>query len=373
MLREKHAVLGFRKQFAPFFDSMFRNSFSAGDAEFLYSEFINFGLQHWGLAALDTKLRRSVDARQQRFISKSECARRYGIWATTMKRLIAEGTLVTRTLRAGRANRIVIDVQKSTLPKGPNGIISAREGARLLGLPVSVLKHLRHVGVLDVQPHCGNKASWHRDDIHRFLARGLAIAGTEPTVAETVELKDAMRLKVRDAKAKADIVAAVFDGRLTIRGRTGQTLGDIHLDKRQLDEFVLQKRVHVEQDTYSFPESAAKTGLDPAVVSDAVASGLLVGVTTAGRLRVSAGSVDRFNELYEPVSRVACRLGTTTRRLSRLCRETGVQVIVLRRKNRSVNQPILCRSSVQPLIEQLSAAVTLEGNGHIPDEHVYEK
>jgi hypothetical protein len=279
-----------------------------------------------------------------------------------MKRLIADGTLVTKTLGTGKTSRIVVDLERSRLPVESAGVVTVREAAEHLGLPVSVLQHLRDAGVFEVQPRRGSEASWHEDDVQKFLRRGLAMSDVSSSVGETVKLKDVMRLKLRDAKAKADIVAAMFDGRLTVAGRAGQSLGGIRLDRRQLDEFVLQKRAEVERDTYSLPEAAGKTGLDPAVISHAIDSGLLVGVRCADRVRISGASIDHFNREYEAVASLAAKLRTTTRRLLRKCRENGIRVTLLRRAGRSADQPLLHRSSVLSLTQQWESE--LAGEDH---------
>lgn len=351
-LAEKPSALGLRKQFGPFYYSMFKNRMSSGDVAFLRDEFINFGLLHWGHAVVDIKLLRSPkSATVQRFISKTEFTRRFGIWKPTMDRMIADGAVVMKKITVGKSVRGVVDLELSQSPVESMGIVTERDAAYCLGLPVSVLKHLRDTGIFFTKPRFGHEQSWHEDDVKAFLARGLSMADICSPSANKVALKDVMRLKLRDTKAKADIVVALFDGRLTVTGRVEGNLGGLLLDKAQLGELVVQKRFEVEGNSYSQQETAAQTGLDFTVIANAIKLGLLSGENSAGRLRIPSSSVDCFNAEYVTLSRLATKLGTLAQHLWRKCRQNGIPVVTLSRSRGLGDQPILLKSLEGRLVE----------------------
>jgi len=344
--KEDVSSSGLRSQFRMFYETMFKNRVFAADAAFLRDEFLRFGQQHWDNVLIDGKLLRGKSAGgESRYLSRSDFARRFRLWKPTMERLVRDGTIVMKAIPAGRQKRVVVDVQRSRLPADSKGMIRAREAARRLGLPVRVIECLRRKSVIGTEPRRGHARSWHINDVDSFLMRARALAAVREASDDTVRLHELMDLKLRDAEAKADIVAAVFDGRLIARGRAGEDVGDLLLDKMQVDSFVLQKRRIVEGDTYSLPESAALTGLDPGVVACAIDIGLLTTQEQRGRLRVTAASVEAFNAEYIPLSKIAANFGTSVSRLLRECHEQRIPVVTLRRIGGGSSQPIVRRGS----------------------------
>lgn len=343
---EMPAAIGLRGQFRPFYEEMFKNRAFAENTQFLRNEFVAFGLQHWGEAVADKKLLRTPASQaEQRFISKSEYARRYGLWKPTMDRMIADGSIVTRKVFAGKGTRVVVDLENSKTPANSTGIVTIRDAAKHLGLPVSVLRHLRDIGVFQTKPRNGFEQSWHKEDVKDFLMRGLALGNVGGPTHHSMLLKDAMRLKLRDTAAKSDIVAAIFDGRLQAKGRAGNNLGGLFVDKDELDDFVLGKRQQADRSSYTPAEVALLTGIDPTAILSALKIGLLSGSEIEGRIQIASSSVGRFNQQYVPLARIAHSLGSLAQHLWRLCRRHDIPVIAIPRAGASAVQPIIARES----------------------------
>lgn len=363
-LGEDSSTAGLRKQFKPFYESMFKNRPFARDAAFLRDEFVEFGLTTWGNAVVDRKLLRATEhVAEQRFISKAEFARRFGLRKPAMDRMIARGTVVTKKVVAGKTTRVVVDLELSQTPSESKAVVSVREAAAHLGLPVSVLSNLRDARVYETRPHSVHEHSWHKDEVERFLARihGLAVAASPPT-ENAVALGEVLRLKLRDASAKADIVAAVLEGRLPVIGRNSENFAGLLLNRLHVGEFICSKRREIEGNSYSLQDAAKHTGLDFMVLRNAIELGLLSGNQHGGRLRVTAESVEQFNAEYVLLSRVAAKLGTLAQHLWRRCRQHGIPVIALARSNGLGEQPVLLRSSEAPLLEICQAERLLKGN-----------
>ena len=358
-LSEHPESVGLRKQFIGFYNSTFQNRVSSAYTTFLREEFLRFGQQHWGRAVVDNKLFRDRDAATLgRFVSKQELSRRFRIWKPMMNRMIADGSLVTMRIGTGRCSRIVVDLEKSRLPEDSEGTITVRQAAAELGLPVSVLQELRRTGVLATGLRRGHVNSWHRDDVEVFRVRSRALPVTtdhDPGYS-CVRLGDLMRLKLRDARAKADIVAAVVDGRLAVRGRENDRPGGLILDRAEVDAFLLYKRRDVEGKSYSMPECAKVTDICPCAVAGAIKMGLLTAQDRGGRVRVSAASVEQFQAEYVPLSVLARKLGSSTPRLLRTCRDEGLSTVAVPRHNHSSSQPLLRRADEQTLIELFKRA-----------------
>ena len=138
--------MGSESNLRAFYSVLFKNSLHAAASGFLRDEFVAFGLNMWGNGIVDKKLLREARPATGRFISKSEFARQHGIWKPTMERMIADGTIVTRVITAGRAARILVNLEHTRIPAESAGTVTVREAAELLGIPVSVLEGLRAAG-----------------------------------------------------------------------------------------------------------------------------------------------------------------------------------------------------------------------------------
>jgi hypothetical protein len=236
-----------------------------------------------------------------------------------------------------------------------------RNVANYLGLPVSVMERLREIGlyVTTTDEAAWRGRVWSAHDLRVFLSRGLSLAPAAAQVkpADTVSLGTLMRRKLRDAAAKADIVAAAFDGRLAVLGRDGDNLAGLLVQKSEAEQFIHSKRLLVERQTYSLPEAADATGLDSTAVANAIHAGLLTGVPVNGRLRVSMDSIVEFNRDYVTLVRVAKSLDTTPQRLWRLCRKAGVPVVPIRRSTACESlHPVLRRNHETTVLELWKAA-----------------
>jgi hypothetical protein len=345
---------GLRKQFAGFYEAMFKSRTFSAHTSFLQDEFVRFGQLHWGKAVVDRKLLRGRSVKsEKRFLLKSEVAQQFRIWKPMMDRMIADGELVTRRIKTARHVRVIVDLEKSRLPHASSGTLSARQAASRLGLPVSVLEELRRKGVVATQRRRGRVNAWHLDDVEACLARlvTLPIVRAPDSESGVVAVGDLMRVKLRDAAAKADIVAAALDGRLVVRGLQSENASGILLDQAQVDSFLLAARRLVGGDSYSLPQCAKITGLCQDVVPNAIKMGLLSTCIADGCMRVTAASIERFQTEYIPLTVLASELKSSTTGLLRACRQKKLPVIAVSRVAHSSPQPILRRADERRLID----------------------
>lgn len=348
-LEQDPSAMGLRRQFRPFYETLFKNGSVAAYMGFFKEEFIAFGIHHWGRAFIDKKLLRERDKTAARFVSKSELARRHRLWRPTLNRLTASGAIVAKKVGTGKRARTVVDLERSQLPVPSSGVITIREAGRKLGLPVSVLEYLRDTGVFPVKPRTGRHSSWHLDDVEAFRLRALHLPQDHSYDGSAVSLKNLMRLKPRSAAAKASIVAGMLDGRIAVVGREGPTLGDLLLHKEQVEAVLTEQKILVHGGTCTLPEAAARTGLDPAVVPRAVEAALLESIKSGGPIRISLASIERFNQMYVPLARLVKVLGSSSAGLWRRCRDNAIPVITLQRPNGGPVQPIVSREAAHRL------------------------
>ena len=248
------------------------------------------------------------------------------------------------------------DGSHADAPAGP--ILGDKDIPKAVGLPVSVLEVLRAQGIYRTSGGQGASYNWYKHDIEKFLDRLRALTEdgaicprgySRPTVTVT----QAMSLKLRSAEAKADIISALLEGRLRAIATVHAPIGAVQIDRHQLNKFLLEKRVAVEGDTYSFPQCAQICGIDQCSVQDAVSQGFLQGVQRLQRLRISAQSVRAFKERYLPLSELARELRSTTTGLQNLCQRRGWDIVRLKRNGVAALQPLVQRDQIPEILKAI--------------------
>lgn len=329
--REGVAGSGMRKQFEPLYDSLFKGRTQAEDAMFLREEFVNFGALHWGFAVVDDKLLGPSRTRGARFVSKTEFMRRHQISAPALDRLIAEGEVSTRSFSGDRTTRTVVDLVQTSSIGSRKDIITDREAAAKVGLPVSVLQQLRGRGVFETRPRAGHRTSWHMEDVDNFIVKGFSLIQSKTEGLVTILVGEVMRMKLRSAALKAEVVAAAFGGRIDVVGLQGETLSDLLLYKWQVDG-LLHDELSKRTDEHMSVSAAAKmTGLDCAVVASAVEHGLLVASEVGGVRQIRAASVRSFSNLFVSLATLSKRFGSHSRWMKTWCDEREIKLVELSR------------------------------------------
>lgn len=350
--------LGLRKQFARFYGASFKNRTFSEHAGFLRDEFLRFGHQNWGAAYVDSKFFEPGKAPERtRFMTRTQVARRFQIWKPTMERMIAEGTLVTRKIGAGASARTLIDLDGSRLPAQSALLVTAREAAAALEIPVSVLKELRERGIYKAAPHRGRANSFFHDDVEAFRARAISLpVSVNAATTKGKSIAEIMRLKVKSAGAKAEIISAVFAGTISVCGRNRDTVGGLVLAATEVDRHILDLRCKRQGRMYTLIQCAKATGLDQSTIRNAVKAQLLTGKTVGGTLRITRESVDAFNERYATLSALANRLKTSSRCLLLLCRRNNITIKSVARTTGAVAQAMIRRNDEPGLIARWEAS-----------------
>ena len=351
-------VSGLVKQFLPFYDPVLKRRVHEWQGSFLREEFFRFGAQEWGHALPDLKTLRAAgqleDAEQGRFLSKSAYARKHGISKPTLERLLANGSISSARVGTGRGARHVVDLAGTVAPRRAEGLLTERQAAAALGLPVSVLRHLREWGVFEVPPRLGYSRAWYHEDVDAFVQRVMGMVPSPAVDANGTVLGDVMRKKFGDDAVKARIVEAVVQGTIALQGATGPTLASVVVDRAALRRFTASLQVQTARADISVNAVAKATGLDPATVPHIVAAGWLKNVGDSASPRISAASVREFCASFATLASVADACHTTTVSLRRTCDELEIGVIELRcerQGGRARVQPIVRRSDADKLLE----------------------
>jgi hypothetical protein len=354
-------TVGMRKQFADFYETLFKNRPAIREhAAFLREEFIAFGLQHWGKGIIDPRmLHDKTVLKNARFVSRSELARRHRLWAPTVRKMTASGALGGVMVPVKGTERAVVDAQNTAIPAPITKILYVRQAAKRLGLTVRVLKRLREKGIYKAAERRGYAHSWFADEAATFRARLLALAPISPgrTPSGTVTLNEVMRRSTLPVETRVAVVAALLNRALKAVGRSGPSPASILLKRQDIDAFIDSHLRPLVGATCSFEECAQKTGLCRAAIAEAVRARHLVQTVVRGYKRITTASLERFQSAYLPLAAVAQEKRRSPRLLVKLIRKKRLPVIFVARANHASPQGFIPRSRVPQLMAAIAEHV----------------
>ncbi len=354
-------TVGMRKQFADFYETLFKNRPAIREhAAFLREEFIAFGLQHWGKGIIDPRmLHDKTVLKNARFVSRSELARRHRLWAPTVRKMTASGTLGGVAVPLKGIERAVVDAENTPIPAPITKMLNVRQAAKRLGLTVRVLKRLREMGIYKAAERRGYAHSWFADEAATFRARLLALAPGSPgrSRSGTITLNEVMRRSTLPVETRVAVVAALLNRALKAVGRSGPGPAGILLKKQDIDAFIDSHLRPLVGATCSFEECAQKAGLCRAAIAEAVKARHLVQTVVRGYKRITTASLERFQSAYLPLAAVAQENRRSPRLLVRLIREKRLPVIFVARANHASPQGFIPRSRGPQLMAAIAEYV----------------
>jgi hypothetical protein len=350
-------AVGLRKQFEPFYLAMFKQSAFRKDAAFLRHAFVAFGQAEWGQAAVDPKLLKGTqgNAVPARFLTLSQLAREKGIRPITLKRWADRGLITIHSINSANHVRHLVD--EDTLDfgkKAPGRIMQERKAAAFVGLPVSVLRGLRESGHYAVTHMPKHKHGYHEADLAVFrgklFERACAVKADAAT-GEAVSLGYVLQqMRFLRHDGKASFLAAFLEGTINAIGMTGRDIAAIQFRRADVTEFISRSRLKPSNDALTQRDAALYLSCDSAAVLGLVRRRLLSAVSVAGRIRVERNSVDSFARKYLSLMAVATMGKTSVGRLTRLCRDSGIAVLSIARKN-GKGVPFIFRADASKLLE----------------------
>lgn len=313
--QSRDQTTGLRKRYEKFYLPLFKRHRPLVGCEFLWKEFVRFGLEVWGEGVVDNKMLRG-ERLYKRFVSLSEQATRMGIRPKTLKRWSELGFIQKITINAGKQKRFVIDSNSVRLRKTKGTVLGEREAAALVGLPVGVLISLRNSGHYKVRHVTKRLKCFHEIDLKLFirLVRSMGKVVVDNPMGSII-LGDVMRLKFRNEEGKADFIREVLSKKMEVIGRAGNSPQDLLFNRKKVELFLRDKRAASEDHTWSLSETAKYLGCDPAVLPTIIDEGLLESVEVKAGTRVSEKSIKDFEVKFVSAARLAKEIGTSSRRL----------------------------------------------------------
>lgn len=328
--------VGLRKQFSPFYHSVFRHKQFRSAFEFLREEFVNFGATTWGRAVIDKKLYRASEPdKPLRFISVAEAARRLHISPVTARKWCASGIIPCQSLKTSGTKRFVIDSEYiAQFERKPGEILEERQAAAFLGIPVSVLRALKKTDHYAAENLPRIMKGYHQTDLVAFrdrlanAANGVRIG--EPCRDDQRSLRSVLKWTKWGLATKIDLFCAYLDGRVKPVGKRSTDPLSVYFDERQILAFVDNDRRAETVGALTLTQAAERIGCSSDCISELIERGLLCKKSRTGWRVVCTDSVGEFRERFVAVNSLAREHSTTVRRLLRISKQTGVDILKIR-------------------------------------------
>jgi hypothetical protein len=140
---------------------------------------------------------------------------------------------------------------------------------------------------------------------------------------------------------KVSVLRAVFSGEINVVADADGTPGGLVLDSNAYKRFVQDARIRAAGDTLTLADVAKTLGCDSRTVPGLVRLDLLQGTAAPSGLRITAESVQAFQEKYVSLARIAKEEGSTSRALMERCYDNGIDVLFVPTMRKGGPQPFI--------------------------------
>lgn len=295
-------------------------------------------LREQGLSPAQIRLQTKGAGAPINVVNCTELAQRLGVRPITARRWVELG-LFGLERQGILASGQTIYKTPITLPrKVTAGAMDVRRAAKYLGIPVSMLTRLRRDGYYRVDHLGAYQVQFNQLDLNRlrtdFLIRAPKTLSALPE--GHVTLTAFFRMKLYGVENKYQIVRSILDGSLIPAGCLGDRIGDLVIANESIEAFREDTAVH---DDIPASRAANLLECDPSICVALVARGELQGIYHGRFLYVTTRSVEAFRARYVSCVSIAKRLSSSSRHVTRLLSNRGINLLKVQRTYRSNVSP----------------------------------
>lgn len=348
--------------------ALFKKGLPAEEIRFIREAFIRYAKEEWRESFVRFKLPHEEGMEfERKLLSRGEIAKHLGVSPLTVSKLQRQGKLPIDRYETGRSSVLFAEKSKLGIAKAELGkSLGERDAARFLGLPISVLRHLRQTRVLEAKQLAIPLAAYHEADLKAFSEKVMKHA-LAPTLKDVVPVtfqgeRDIVRLRDLHKRARflstkgaASPILALLDGRLLAVGSIGPTPGDLLVDMNDVRPLILESRRSALHHTISAAESAVLLHCDISVIYGLVGAGHLASITKPWGRRITEESLTKFSDSFVSLAFLAKTHEVSSNALIRICDRNGTPLLRVPRRIIEHPQPFLAREH-EPEIARLVAA-----------------
>ena len=309
-----------------------------------------------GLHFIDQKLMRRLRTdHSERFISKAEFARRYGINPRTATRFLEDEGVPSRTFRWGKSERKLIDSAAARLsPTMPGKIYRVRQAAAMIGISGGLLKRLKATGDFDVNHLLRTKPGFHELDIEAFIQKLQSLA--PPVKPADLSSPKYIRFEVvargwyGSVEVKANIVRAVLSRELPVVGNVDGTVAGLLVSYEGFQRLAHDERARANGDTRTIAEAARLLECNTRSVRRLVELEWLRARPTPKAFRVTEESIAEFKKRYVSLLSIARTTNSASWALQNICKRCNLPMLVARQPGKKSSQAFIRAEQMQELL-----------------------
>jgi hypothetical protein len=344
-----------RSQFSRIYTCIFK--YRADDPpetrDFLASAFLDFAVNQWGGRGfvepkLLHRLQRNI---LKRFVTRAEFGARCGLAPSAVARVLATKSIRTITIRAGKRNRTLIDLQQlhepsvglSEVSRASTGRQTAdfglRTAAAAIGVTAKALRRLRASGHFEVK-YVVRHDGYHEHDIKHFIERLLALnpdSMTKTLPRDCITFHQAMH-RYKTGGGSASIIRALLSGELRVLGNVDGTVRGLFVSLADFQQFGKDDHARQKGNARTPLEVAKEIHCKQECVPGLVGLKLLDGWKTPRGLRISEQSIARFKTNYVSLVSIACEIGSAATALVGHCAAKHIPMVFVKYPHRETRQ-----------------------------------
>lgn len=335
-----------RERFAPLYSALFKRTIASRteDLDFLRTAVLDFATNHWHVHRLDTRTLNCVrDRVSRKFLTRAELARVLRVDPRTVKQHADE-------FASGPNSTYLVDsgIEKPG-PTSKEEFVNLRKAAAELELPVGILRMLKTAGDFEVTHRMGERAGFRTSNIDAFrsllLSLGPLRSGGELVEGEIL-LGEFVKTPSYTLSEKVVIVRNLIRKNIGVAGIVGGTVKGVVVLRSEVLRCIREERKSVSGEyIVNASEAAEITECDPDTLRGLLQRGLVIGKKEAASWNVSESSARKFARDYIKLSSVAKAEGTSSQRLTKLCRRHNIALLLIDRKSGGA-QPFLLETDL---------------------------
>lgn len=318
-------------------------------------------LREQGLSPSQIRQQTEEKSHPTHVVNQTELARRLGVQTITARRWAEKGLFGLERQGTTISGQAIYKTPTPLPRKVITGSMDVRKAAKHLGIPVSILVRLRRDGYYRTGHFGPHVTQFNQLDLNKLRIDLLEQAPTalSSLPLEHVTLTTFFRMKLYGVENKYQIVRSILDGTLVPTGHTGKNIGDIVIADESIHAFREDINIH---DAIPALRAAKILECDASICTGLLALGKLEGIYHGRCLYVTTESLASFQKRYISCVSIAKRLGTSSRRVTRILLAEGVDLLRVQRTYRSnITPQVFCSTqdaervlgrSIAPLLHQ---------------------
>jgi hypothetical protein len=325
-----------RREFAPLYSGLFRRraADTPEDLDFIRREFLYFISNQWESRRADSRTLRRVRSQvEQKYLNASQLAQRLQVDARTVRR---HDKLQLFQLPKWPDATLAADAESIRVAAhGTRTLMPLRQAAATIGIPIQVLRLLKESGYMKFRQQLPRQVGFPERDVLDFKYNLVEVGGqVNPGVVDRggVTLGNILRSSGYTADEKATLIHQIMEGEISVIGMLEAAVSGVLISADDFTRFIRNKRSNSDGAVLTALEAASVLSCEFGAVVGLIRAGKLTGRRSSAKWLIAESSVNEFKKTYMTVTSVATTLGTSSRRVGRLCRQKGIAILYVSTK-----------------------------------------